>query len=119
MILLIFSSLVVGLMAIGNYTYEPDVTYFGCGPNPCANNATCIEGEDANPTYYYKCNCTEGYYGYKCTIVECGKNAVCFNATSGLPVIERNDVCDEDIGLHCKCIDGFVGDGFTCTNKTK
>ena len=32
-----------------------------CEPTPCFNGATCIPTNDS-----YKCNCQDGYSGYKC-----------------------------------------------------
>lgn len=67
-----------------------------CSPNPCKNGGTCKEMNGAAT-----CECTPQFDGNLCDLDKCAK-------------CDSHARCDNG---NCICMDGWVGDGQTCTAK--
>ncbi|XP_066022474.1 uromodulin-like [Pocillopora verrucosa] len=77
-----------------------------CKNKPCPRNAICQAGFSSEG---YRCVCVPGYTGEDCTedVDECnlGENKC-----------DSNAECINTRGSYdCKCKEGFIGDGLTCT----
>lgn len=102
-----------------------------CVPNPCKNGGTCIPQEDG-----YKCNCLSNYEGNDCEKANvcspnpCKNGGLCKEmngvATCECPPRYEGNFCEMDKCAkcdsharcdngNCVCMEGWVGDGQTCT----
>lgn len=106
-----------------------------CIPNPCKNGGTCIPQENG-----YKCNCLSNYEGNDCEKANvcfpnpCKNGGLCKEmngvATCECPVRFEGNFCEMDKCAKCDsharcdngnciCMEGWVGDGQTCTPEDK